>query len=656
MFAERMNNKGNHHQGYNNDYSWGGQVRKSYDYYNQNSNNRGEYQQQQQHESGKIEQRMQNLRIDGSSSGTKAGSESSGGGPKKMTWATIASQPAKPQISTTNTTTKKKGPGMPPPPMVPGKHNIDLNDGWDTPKNIVPPSPPVITAPPVDLSLDKQNNANFDGQPAWPTPEQAVSQNNIQQTTPNSSNNNHSQAPPTQQQPQQHHHNLQQQQQQSSHINNNPRSNNNNNNSGGGYHHINNNPNKFDKYENNGSNYQGRQYNQNTGSNQHYNNSSSSSSNYNDYQKPYHQHPHQMPSASSHHQNQQSNSGNINNGGPITRSSMQPTQHQQQQVNQQTNSDISKQQLSDESILEQLRVKNQYNPSELDLSLVDKARFFVIKSYSEDDIHHSIKYEIWCSTEHGNKRLDQAFREREKENGVIYLFFSVNSSGHFCGVAQMITPVDYNSNSSVWSQDKWKGSFRVKWIYVKDVPNTQLRHIRLENNENKPVTNSRDTQEVPNAHGIQIMKIVHSYKHTTSIFDDFTHYEKRQEEEDSRKNEAHDSYSKMTLPASHHSSHNREYNNSGGFERGNNGNYNKYGSSNNSYNNDYKQGFNNSRGGYNKRNDFRNDRNGDQPSGFYRAKDYQDRDDFVNRSSSGGYRSDRGGSRGRGGFRSMNHN
>ena len=38
------------------------------------------------------------------------------------------------------------------------------------------------------------------------------------------------------------------------------------------------------------------------------------------------------------------------------------------------------------------------------------------------------------------------------------------------------------------------GQFKVKWIYVKDVPNSQLRHIRLENNENKPVTNSRDTQ------------------------------------------------------------------------------------------------------------------------------------------------------------------
>lgn len=157
-------------------------------------------------------------------------------------------------------------------------------------------------------------------------------------------------------------------------------------------------------------------------------------------------------------------------------------------------------------------------------------RFFVIKSYSEDDIHRSIKYNIWCSTEHGNKRLDQAFHEREKEGGGVYLFYSVNGSGHFCGMAQMISNVDYSSNSSVWAQDKWKGSFKVKWIYVKDVPNQPLRHIKLENNENKPVTNSRDTQEVPNAKGQQVWRILHTYKHSTSLFDDFVHYEMRQQE------------------------------------------------------------------------------------------------------------------------------
>ena len=185
------------------------------------------------------------------------------------------------------------------------------------------------------------------------------------------------------------------------------------------------------------------------------------------------------------------------------------------------------------AVLERLKSENQYNPRELSLDLKN-ARYFVIKSYSEDDIHRSIKYNIWTSTEHGNKRLNEAWNDT-KNKGPIYLVYSVNGSGHFCGVAEMVSGVDTNVCTGVWSQDKWKGKFDVKWIYVKDVPNNQLRHIKLENNDNKPVTNSRDTQEVPRDKGLQLMRIIHDYKHSTSIFDDFGHYEKRQDEDNARK-------------------------------------------------------------------------------------------------------------------------
>ena len=180
-------------------------------------------------------------------------------------------------------------------------------------------------------------------------------------------------------------------------------------------------------------------------------------------------------------------------------------------------------------VVGKLQSENKYNPSDMTM-ILSNARFFVIKSYAEDDIHRSIKYSIWTSTEHGNRRLDQAYRE-QKGKGNVYLLYSVNGSGHFCGVAQMVSEVEFNAATGVWAQDKWKGRFDVKWVYVKDVPNSHLRHIRLENNENKPVTNSRDTQEVPLAKAKQVMKIIHSYQHTTSIFDDFDHYERKQEEE-----------------------------------------------------------------------------------------------------------------------------
>ena len=72
----------------------------------------------------------------------------------------------------------------------------------------------------------------------------------------------------------------------------------------------------------------------------------------------------------------------------------------------------------------------------------------------------------------------------------------MNASAQFCGVAEMIGPVDFEKSVDYWQQDKWTGQFPVKWHIVKDVPNNLFRHIILENNENKPVTNSRDTQEV----------------------------------------------------------------------------------------------------------------------------------------------------------------
>lgn len=84
------------------------------------------------------------------------------------------------------------------------------------------------------------------------------------------------------------------------------------------------------------------------------------------------------------------------------------------------------------------------------------SRFFIIKSFTEEDIHKAIKYNVWSSTVNGNAILDQAFQDvskfRETLNEVeshdiidevfpkeaeVYLMFSVNKSKHFCGVAKM---------------------------------------------------------------------------------------------------------------------------------------------------------------------------------------------------------------------------
>ncbi|KAM7261731.1 hypothetical protein ACFE04_020808 [Oxalis oulophora] len=169
------------------------------------------------------------------------------------------------------------------------------------------------------------------------------------------------------------------------------------------------------------------------------------------------------------------------------------------------------------------------------------AKFFIIKSYSEDNVHKSIKYGVWASTPNGNKKLDAAFCEaKEKQDGCpVFLFFSVNASAQFCGVAEMLGAVDFDKNVDYWQQDKWNGQFSVKWHIVKDVPNSQFRHILLENNDNKPVTNSRDTQEVKLEQGIEMLEIFKNYETDTSILDDFDFYEDRQKAMEERKARQH---------------------------------------------------------------------------------------------------------------------
>ncbi|KAI5068072.1 hypothetical protein GOP47_0016417 [Adiantum capillus-veneris] len=157
----------------------------------------------------------------------------------------------------------------------------------------------------------------------------------------------------------------------------------------------------------------------------------------------------------------------------------------------------------------------------------DDAKHFIIKSYSEENVFRSIQYGVWASTPNGNKKLDDAYHDAQrraagKPNGCpVFLYFSVNGSRQFCGVAEMTGPVDYKRSMEFWEQHKWSGSFPLKWHFIKDVPNSQFRRIILQNNENKPVTNSRDTQEVFFQQGLEMLNIIKSYPLRTSILDEF---------------------------------------------------------------------------------------------------------------------------------------
>lgn len=75
--------------------------------------------------------------------------------------------------------------------------------------------------------------------------------------------------------------------------------------------------------------------------------------------------------------------------------------------------------------------RDQYNRVDFSVDYAN-AKFFVIKSYSEDDVHKSIKYNVWSSTPNGNKKLNAAYEDAKRiaagdsRGCPIFLFFSVS--------------------------------------------------------------------------------------------------------------------------------------------------------------------------------------------------------------------------------------
>jgi len=175
-----------------------------------------------------------------------------------------------------------------------------------------------------------------------------------------------------------------------------------------------------------------------------------------------------------------------------------------------------------------LNIKN----VELYQKIDSNSKFFVIKSFSEEDVHKSIKYGVWSSSKNGNLTLNNAFNMAKEKNGDVYLFFSCNGSGRFCGLARMKSAVDEEKIFDFWTQDnKWPGLFEVEWLFIKDIPFREFKDIiiTMKDGEIKPISNSRDTQEIPFEQAKIMFEKVTNYQNSNTILEHFEFYDLRQE-------------------------------------------------------------------------------------------------------------------------------
>ncbi|TYZ60624.1 hypothetical protein PybrP1_004881 [[Pythium] brassicae (nom. inval.)] len=151
---------------------------------------------------------------------------------------------------------------------------------------------------------------------------------------------------------------------------------------------------------------------------------------------------------------------------------------------------------------------------------------FVLKSFSEANLHKSLKYGIWSSTYAHNMLLDQVFRSDLAAVRPVLLFFSVCDTRHFNGVARMTSGLRTDVRFELWEKRKYDGFFHVEWLLVKDVPNYALTGVKMSNTPTKKsITSCRDCEEVLFDEAREFISIFTEFPHLTSAWDDCAHFD-----------------------------------------------------------------------------------------------------------------------------------
>ena len=165
----------------------------------------------------------------------------------------------------------------------------------------------------------------------------------------------------------------------------------------------------------------------------------------------------------------------------------------------------------------QIELQNKLNTS-LFIKDTKHSKFIIIKSIDEDSIIKSIKFSLWSSTQKGNQKINKIFKD---SNQNLLMFFSINNSGRFLGVAKVVKELDTGLNlENTGYKDKWRGFFRIQWLIIKNIDNGLIKSIINKLNEGKSVVSSKDSQEVDHDAGIDMLTAFNTAEYDGSIVEE----------------------------------------------------------------------------------------------------------------------------------------
>lgn len=140
------------------------------------------------------------------------------------------------------------------------------------------------------------------------------------------------------------------------------------------------------------------------------------------------------------------------------------------------------------------------NPPRSKIHSNRSTRYFVIKCNSAHNLQKSVEHNCWATQAHNELRLNDAFRTAPH----VVFIFSLNQSSAFQGYALMKSKFGKSKQKQRDIFDGWSLLCDIKWQRYYDLEFEEVGHIENPMNEYKPVTHSRDGQEMPNSAGREI--------------------------------------------------------------------------------------------------------------------------------------------------------
>ncbi|KAJ1328175.1 YTH domain-containing protein 1 [Microdochium nivale] len=149
---------------------------------------------------------------------------------------------------------------------------------------------------------------------------------------------------------------------------------------------------------------------------------------------------------------------------------------------------------------------NLITPKAFNAGQPGETRFFILRSYNYTNIYQAQASGVWATQKINEDVFADAFRVC---NNVV-IFFGVNS-GPFYGFARMrslpspsIPPPSWYRNLKMEATDP----FELEWLSTAPCERHHVGHLRNELNGDLPVTRSRDGQEVSEAAGLEMVRIM----------------------------------------------------------------------------------------------------------------------------------------------------